>query len=237
MPLKPLSSDLMVGGLSTIAAELLGVSTTSGAVTDTTGTTSLFLSPNSGVTSGIWGVNTAALADTFLVSFSSSNSALASRGGLIQLGGANHASRAGNVDIYTGSANAASSLTLHGMNATSLINFTTGGDLTRWSMLANGDLESNVTNGGNVVFNTLGKGFTFRNGANTRAGGVFLVAGTATVANTSVGANTQIIVSRSVTGGTVGHLSTTKVNGVSFTINSTSATDTSAVNYILFETF
>ena len=62
-----------------------------------------------------------------------------------------------------------------------------------------------------------------------------LVGGTIAVANTSVTANTRVFISRSTTGGTVGHLSTTQIASTSFTVNSTSFSDTSTVNWLLIE--
>lgn len=81
------------------------------------------------------------------------------------------------------------------------------------------------------------QGINIRSGSNARIGSAVLVAGTVTVANTSVNATTLIFLSRSTTGGTVGHLSYTVINGTSFTINSSSATDTSTINYLLIGTF
>ena len=80
-----------------------------------------------------------------------------------------------------------------------------------------------------------GGGIAIAEGANARMGVSTLVAGTVTVANTSVTANTRVATFRQAAGGTLGHLSTTKVAGTSFTINSSSATDTSTVAWILFE--
>lgn len=80
-----------------------------------------------------------------------------------------------------------------------------------------------------------GGGIAIAEGANARMGVSTLVAGTVTVANTSVTANTRVATFRQAGGGTLGHLSTTKVAGTSFTINSSSGTDTSTVAWILFE--
>lgn len=82
---------------------------------------------------------------------------------------------------------------------------------------------------------TAGRGLQIATGANSRIGTATLAAGTVTVANTSVGANTKIFLTRATTGGTVGDLSYTQINGTSFTINSTSATETSTVNWMLVE--
>jgi hypothetical protein len=75
----------------------------------------------------------------------------------------------------------------------------------------------------------------FKGGANGRVGEAVLVAGTVTVANNSVTANTLIFLSRRVAGGTVGNLAYSRVAGTSFTITSSSATETSTVSYLLVE--
>lgn len=75
----------------------------------------------------------------------------------------------------------------------------------------------------------------FQVGANARAGSSTLVGGTVTVNNTSVSASTKVFVTRSAVGGTPGFLSYTVNPGVSFTINSSSALDTSSVDWFLKE--
>ncbi|MFF9279503.1 glycosyl hydrolase family 28-related protein [Streptomyces griseosporeus] len=80
-----------------------------------------------------------------------------------------------------------------------------------------------------------GGGVAIKEGANARMGVATLAAGTVTVANTSVTATTRVAVFRQTTGGTPGHLSVTRTAGTSFTITSSSGTDTSTVAWILFE--
>lgn len=65
-------------------------------------------------------------------------------------------------------------------------------------------------------------------------GSALLSGGTATVANTNIAANDVILLSRSTTGGTEGTLSYTISAGASFTITSTSGTDTSTIAYVIF---
>jgi hypothetical protein len=65
-------------------------------------------------------------------------------------------------------------------------------------------------------------------GANAAQGQSTLVAGTITVTNTLATASSRIYVCRQEAGGTLGHLSVTRAAG-SFTINSSSGTDTSTV--------
>lgn len=93
-----------------------------------------------------------------------------------------------------------------------------------------------VSTAGNLVVSTLGKGLQIKTGASSRIGSATLVGGTIVVANTSVTANTLVLFNRSTTGGTAGHLSYTKINATSFTITSSSGTDTSTVDWMLVET-
>jgi hypothetical protein len=72
-------------------------------------------------------------------------------------------------------------------------------------------------------------------GAIARMGVATLAAGTVTVNNTSVTANTRVGYFRQAPGGTLGQLSVTKVAGTSFTITSTSGSETSVIFWILFE--
>ena len=88
---------------------------------------------------------------------------------------------------------------------------------------------------GDVILNTAGSGLQIKEGSNARMGVATLVGGTIAVANTSVTANTRIFISRSTTGGTVGHLSTTQIAATSFTVNSSDVGDTSTVNWLLIE--
>lgn len=108
--------------------------------------------------------------------------------------------------------------------ASSFIDFGAGGSTTtQFRINANGNIG---------VYNKL----LVSSGSNKTAGTATLVGGTVTVANTSVTANSIIFYSRQTTGGTAGHLSITKSNGVSFTINSTSATETSTVGWWIVDT-
>lgn len=58
-----------------------------------------------------------------------------------------------------------------------------------------------------------------------------LVAGTVSVAWPQITANNRIMLSRATAGGTLGQLSYVITPGTGFVINSSSATDTSSVNY------
>ena len=81
-----------------------------------------------------------------------------------------------------------------------------------------------------------GQGLRVSEGANGKQGTAVLVAGTVTVANTSVTANSRIFLTSQADGGAVGFLRVSaRVAGTSFTITSSSATDTSTVGFEIFE--
>lgn len=96
-----------------------------------------------------------------------------------------------------------------------------------------GDVNAST---GNVLVSTIGKGLQVKTGTNAKIGTAVLVAGTVTVANTSVTANSRIFLTSQVSGGAPGFLSLgTKTVGASFVINSSSATDTSTVAWLIVE--
>jgi hypothetical protein len=77
---------------------------------------------------------------------------------------------------------------------------------------------------------------SLKDGSNKRMGQAVLVGGTVAVSNTSVTASTRIFLSHANTSGTLGHLYiSARSAGVSFTITSSSGTDTSTVNWLLIE--
>ena len=91
-------------------------------------------------------------------------------------------------------------------------------------------------NNGNVLVNTVGSGLRVKEGSNAKQGTAVLVAGTSVVANTSVTASSRILLTSNVDGGTPGFLRVSaRSAGVSFTITSSSGTDTSTVAYQIFE--
>ena len=104
-----------------------------------------------------------------------------------------------------------------------------------WTIDASGNLIANSATGGYLELGRLGQGLRLRSGSNAQAGTAVLVAGTVTVSSTNLGSTTQILLTSQVDGGTPGFLRVTaKVPGVSFTITSSSGTDTSTVAYLLF---
>ena len=103
--------------------------------------------------------------------------------------------------------------------------------------LAIGRLSSQVINMlGFVEVGTAGQGFSTKEGSNAKQGTAVLVAGSAVVANTSVGANSRIFLTSQVDGGTPGFVRvSTRTAGTSFTITSSSGTDTSTIGWEIFE--
>ncbi|MFI1485759.1 right-handed parallel beta-helix repeat-containing protein [Streptomyces sp. NPDC020747] len=89
--------------------------------------------------------------------------------------------------------------------------------------------------GADLRIATVGKGLKVAEGANGKLGSSTLVGGTVTVLNTSVTANSHIFIQRRVAGGTLGNITYTRSAGVSFTINSSSGTDTSTVDWHIVE--
>ncbi|MBZ6175606.1 hypothetical protein KVH24_23065 [Streptomyces olivaceus] len=86
-----------------------------------------------------------------------------------------------------------------------------------------------------LTVGSAGGGVAIAEGANARMGVAALVGGTVTVANTSVTATTRVAVFRQTAGGALGHLAAEVDAGVGFTVDSSSATDTSTVAWVLFE--
>lgn len=83
---------------------------------------------------------------------------------------------------------------------------------------------------------TAGGGIAIKEGANARLGRATLVGGTVTVANTSVTALSEIFAFCQVPGGTPGFLRiSARTPATSFTILSSSGTDTSSVAWVIFE--
>jgi hypothetical protein len=95
-------------------------------------------------------------------------------------------------------------------------------------------LDQNV--GGNINAITVGKGLAVKEGSNAKSGTSVLVGGTVVVANTAVTATSRIQLTSQVDGGTPGFLRvSTRTAATSFTILSSSNTDTSTVAWLLVE--
>lgn len=99
--------------------------------------------------------------------------------------------------------------------------------------------DPNIDLVGNTISRWINKFFktfplTLKGGTNGYYGEATLVDGTKTVANTSVKAGDTIMLSRKTIGGTAGNLDVGTITaGTSFVINSSSATDTSVVNWMI----
>lgn len=89
---------------------------------------------------------------------------------------------------------------------------------------------------GDFQFTIAGGGLRIAEGANATMGASTLVAGTVTVNNTLITANTRIFLTGQNSSGTHGELTVSaRVAGTSFTITSSSATDTRSVAWLLIE--
>jgi hypothetical protein len=90
--------------------------------------------------------------------------------------------------------------------------------------------------GCDLAINSVGGGLQIKEGANAKMGTAVLVAGTVTVNTTKAGAGTRIFLTTLTPGGTPGFLRVSAiVNGTSFTITSSSGTDTSTVSWLILD--
>lgn len=89
---------------------------------------------------------------------------------------------------------------------------------------------------GNFAVITAGKGLRVKEGSNAKQGVATLSAGSVVVLNTSVTATSRVMLTSQQDGGTVGFVRVSaRTPGVSFTITSSSGTDTSIIAYQIFE--
>ena len=84
-----------------------------------------------------------------------------------------------------------------------------------------------------LSIDTAGRGVKIKEGANARMGTATLVAGTVVVSTTAVATGDRIFITPVNTGGTAGFLSYTITNGTSFTVTSSSGTDTRTFNWLI----
>jgi hypothetical protein len=122
-----------------------------------------------------------------------------------------------------------------------------GGQTINGALSVAGTLSTTSLNtiqaGGNLVsalgvldIQSAGSGLKVAEGSNAKQGTAVLAAGTVTVANTSVTANSRIFLTSNADGGTPGFVRVSaRVAGTSFTITSSSGTDTSTIGYEIFE--
>lgn len=93
-----------------------------------------------------------------------------------------------------------------------------------------------IQSAGHISTVTAGIGFKIKEGSNAKMGVATLVAGSVVVANTSVTASSRIQLTSNADGGTPGWLRVSaRTAGTSFTITSSSGTDTSTVAYLIME--
>ena len=106
-----------------------------------------------------------------------------------------------------------------------------------YTELAGGQSDGDFTVfGTNLTIGTAGGGLRVKEGTNARMGRSTLVAGTVTVATTAVTANSEIFLTCQTPGGTPGFLRVSaRVAATSFTILSSSGTDTSVVGWLIVE--
>jgi len=128
------------------------------------------------------------------------------------------ASKSGNLVIATDST-----------GTTNAIKFATGG----FNSTANFRAQIDASG---LSVTKAGAGLNVKEGANCKQGTATLVAGTVVVSNTSVTANSRIMLTTQSVGGTAGFLVVSaRTAGTSFTILSSSGTDTSTVAFQIFE--
>ena len=101
--------------------------------------------------------------------------------------------------------------------------------------------QSNITALGSLTALKLDTGVplkVFAGGAADCCGTAGMSAGTVTVNTTAVTAKSKILVTRKTPSGTLGHIDVgTRVNGTSFTITSSSATEASTFDWLIVETY
>lgn len=126
------------------------------------------------------------------------------------------------------------------IDANGKIEWGSGSNPSDVSLFRDGNVRLHTVNAfateSSLVCDVAGGGLIIREGSNARQGVATLVGGTVTVANTSVTANTRIQLTSQADGGTPGFLRVSaRVAGTSFTITSSSGTDTSTVAYLMTE--
>lgn len=96
-------------------------------------------------------------------------------------------------------------------------------------------INSFVTEG-DLIIDVVGNGLSVKEGSNATAGSATLVGGTVTVSTTAVTASSRILLTSQADGGTPGFLRVSaRTAATSFTITSSSGTDTSTVAWFIDE--
>lgn len=124
-------------------------------------------------------------------------------------------------------------------NSTFLIQYATGGTAGGAASLVNSFLVSNSNVSvatGDLSIDTAGKTLKIKQGANACAGtGVSLTGGTATVLTSAAATGDIILLTCTAAGGTQGIVRYSISNGASFTITSSSGTDTSTYSWVIIK--
>jgi len=96
-----------------------------------------------------------------------------------------------------------------------------------------GDVRLSV---GDLYISTAGKGIRIKEGSNAKMGTATLTAGSVVVSTTAVASTSRVFLTSQSDGGTPGFLRvSTRVNGTSFTITSSSVLDTSTVAWVILD--
>lgn len=158
-----------------------------------------------------------------------------------------------NGDLYVGSFSAGTDgVQIRDNQAITAMNPTNGLSIsTQTNTTGNGGtitIAGGVVSGGNLnagdILLTLPAGtgtgdngrLRISSGANKPTGTAVLVGGTVTINHNAVSANSQIFLTSQIDGGTVGFLRVSaRVAGTSFTVTSSSGTDTSTIAYLIIE--
>lgn len=120
------------------------------------------------------------------------------------------------------------------IDTTGRINWGNGAGATDSGLFRNGVARLGTNSDFDVT--VAGKGLRVAEGTNAKQGLAVLAAGTVVVATTAVTANSRILLTINVVGGTAGFLVVSaRTAGTSFTILSSSGTDTSSVAWEIFE--
>lgn len=113
------------------------------------------------------------------------------------------------------------------------LGYTSGGFRAVGNLITQGTLFV-TTNG--LDIQSAGQGISVAEGANAKQGTATLVAGSKVVSNTAVTANSRIFITSQADGGAPGFLRVSaRTAGTSFTVTSSSGTDTSTFAYEIFE--
>lgn len=98
------------------------------------------------------------------------------------------------------------------------------------------DSAGNISPGGDIRFQTAGKTVWIKEGTNAKMGTSSLVAGSVVVNTTAVTASSRIFLTPQNTSGTAGAVSVSaRTAGSSFTMSSTSSTDTRSIAWLIIE--